>query len=382
MSTFELYVHIPFCRSKCRYCDFASWAGREGDMEAYADAVLREAAARAKAFPDAEIGTFFLGGGTPSTLPPALLERLLGGLRRLFCFSPAAECTTEANPGSLTAAWLDTAVRGGVNRLSLGMQALQPHVLRTLGRTHSFAQVEEAVSLAVRAGLDNLSLDLMFGIPGQSLRDWGDSLDAALSLPVTHLSCYGLIPEDGTPLKALLDAGEKQLPDEEDERAMYELALRRTREAGMAQYEVSNFARPGRRCRHNIGYWRQVPYIGLGASAASMLPAGGEIAYTRETNPRTIDAYLRMSPEGPRETERISPAEARFETMMLGLRMTEGVSEEAFLRMHGVPLEQCYGERLRAQAALGLVEHTDGCWRLTRRGMDVQNSVLVALMED
>ena len=382
----EIYLHIPFCGSKCRYCDFASWPGQEALMPAYVEAVCAEARAMAEAWPDTQAETVFIGGGTPSILPPELLDRLLDGVLRRFPLAPGAEFTSEANPGTLTAAWLETALRHGVNRLSMGMQALQPELLRTLGRRHTFADVEASVRLARAAGIRNLSLDLMFGLPGQTEADWAESLDAALSLEPEHLSCYGLIPEEGTPLKAELDAGRLALPEEETERAMYDTAIRRLADAGFAQYEISNFARPGFACRHNVGYWRRVPYIGLGAAAASCLPGRDEgIESVRTTNPAGIRDYIAMASAGDwsrRTVETVSPEDARFESMMLGLRMNEGVSEEEFRRKHGVSLTSVYGPRLRSLAARGLVEHADGCWRLTRRGMDIQNSILVELMED
>lgn len=375
----ELYLHIPYCKQKCRYCDFASWAGREDTMSAYVDAVLAEADALAT---DAPLQTAFIGGGTPSILPAPLLNRLLGGLRERFRFTPGMEFTTEANPGTLTEAWLETALSHGVNRLSMGMQAAQPELLQTLGRIHRFEDVEASVRLAQRMGMAHISVDLMFGLPGQTPAMWRESLDAALSLGVEHLSCYGLIPEDGTPLKRDLDAGRLFLPDEEDERRMYDDALRILDGCGFRQYEISNFAKPGCECRHNIGYWQQIPYIGLGASAASMLPA--ERGYVRTANPPRITDYIAMVSTADwsrRETTPVSPADARFETLMLGLRMTEGVSEADFLRMHGVTLEGCCGSALRSLEARGLLLHRASRWALTRRGMDVQNAVLVELME-
>ena len=381
----ELYLHLPFCAKKCRYCDFASYAGREGDMPAYVEAVLREAQARAEQLGTTPVETVFLGGGTPSLLPAPQLSRLLDGVSRFFPVQPGAEFTCEANPGTLTRPWLDTAVAHGVNRLSLGMQAYQPELLAMLGRIHDFGQVERSVAMAREAGISSISLDLMFGLPGQTAAQWRETLQAALSLHPQHLSCYGLIPEEGTPLKADLDAGRLSLPEEDVERAMYDAALTTLAEAGYVQYEISNFALPGYACRHNLGYWRQVPYLGLGAAASSMLPGSGSAAYLRETNPPGLSQYMDMVLSGTwqaRERIAVSPAEARFETMMLGLRTTEGVSEATFAAMHSVTLEACYGKRLWTLAHEGLVRHENGCWRLTRRGMDVQNAVLVELMDD
>lgn len=381
----ELYLHIPFCARKCRYCDFASYAGRGEDMSAYVDALLAEADTYAS-FADESVDTVFIGGGTPSLLPPSLFDRLLTGIHDRFSIHPGCEFTTEANPGTLTAEWLNIAVHHGVNRLSLGMQAYQPHLLSMLGRIHDFDQVAHSVRLAREAGISNVSLDLMFGLPGQTRDDWRETLSAALSLSPQHLSCYGLIPEDGTPIKAQLDSGELFLPDEETERAMYDDTLSILASHGFHQYEISNFAQPSYECRHNIGYWTQVPYLGLGCAASSMLPSTAHDAkYIRISNPPQLDDYLSMIAACDftlRETEPITPADAQFETLMLGLRMTRGVSESAYTALHGDSLDHRYGPALRKLAADGLLEHENGCWRLTRHGMDVQNAVLVDLMDE
>lgn len=381
----ELYIHLPFCRKKCRYCDFPSWPGCEALMPRYVDAVLKEAEAQSALYGHVPMETVFIGGGTPSLLPAPLMARLLAGLRNCFAIPSGIEFTSEANPGTLTEAWLRTAIDGGVNRLSLGMQAYQPALLATLGRIHSFEQVADSVRMARQAGIGNINLDLMFGLPRQTATMWRETLDAALSLQPEHLSCYGLIPEERTPLKADLDAGLLSLPDEEDERGMYDDALRLLASRGYEQYEISNFARPGFACQHNLGYWRQTPYLGLGASAASCVPGAADSAYVRLSNPADLDSYFAMVEQGQwnaRQRTPISPADARFETMMLGLRTTQGVSDAAFFAMHGLSMRDCYGRRLDDLERRGLAAWQDGWYRLTRRGMDVQNAVLVELMDD
>ena len=378
----ELYIHIPYCRQKCRYCDFASYAGQEGTMAAYVDALLREADAMAAYAKDTPIQTVFIGGGTPSTLPAPLLKKLRTGLRARFIIPAGVEFTSEANPGTLTPDWRDAAISGGVNRLSMGMQTSQPELLRTLGRIHRYEDVAASVRLARSMGISNLSVDLMFGLPGQTPDMWRESLDTALALKVEHMSCYGLIPEDGTPLKHDLDTGRLTLPDEADERLMYDDTLRILAQHGYAQYEISNFAKPGYACQHNIGYWTRVPYIGLGASAASFLQtkSGG----LRLTNPTSIREYINMADEQAwrrRERTSLLPEDARFESLMLGLRMTRGVSEAEFAAMHSITLDDYCGDILRQQEARGLLLHEEGRWALTRRGMDVQNAILVEIME-
>lgn len=384
----ELYVHLPFCARKCRYCDFASFPGLEGTMEAYVDALLREAEFYSPEAAD-PIVTVYFGGGTPSLLPPALLSRLMSGLRSRLPLQQAEEWTVEANPGILTAPWLDAARTGGVTRLSLGMQAAQDSLLRMLGRIHCRNEVRKSVGLAREAGFDNLNLDLMFGLPGQTLSDWQETLSEALSLAPEHISAYGLIPEEGTPLFQDLESGLLTLPEPEAEREMYDVLLRTLHFAGFEQYEISNFARPGHACRHNIGYWDQTPYLGLGLSAASMtgITVGPDgMRYTRRTNTSEMDAYISgIKNNAPNLSEHsvIEPPEARFETMMLGLRMNEGVTESRFLFLHGRSLDSCYGPRLRSLEARGLVTHDSSPrrWRLTRLGMDLQNQVLVDLMD-
>lgn len=379
----ELYVHIPFCRSKCIYCDFASFPHRESMFSAYVDHVLKEAETRAEALNHPSFETVFIGGGTPSILPADEFDRLLTGLHQRLHILPDCEFTSECNPGTVTEAWLDAAIRGGVNRLSMGMQAYQPRLLRFLGRIHTFEDVAETVRLAREKGIHNISLDLMFGLPGQTIEDWRETLEAALSLQPQHLSCYGLIPEEGTPLWGMLEKQEVSLPDEDTEREMYDAALSTLAAHGFQQYEISNFALSGCECRHNLGYWRQVPYLGIGAAASSMLPSPS-CAYRRETNPQTIEEYLHMvdaADSACRETEDISEDDSCFETMMLALRTTEGVRESDYLRMHSHPVEDRYGKQLRSLMTRGLIAHEDGCYRLTRRGMDIQNSILVELMD-
>lgn len=381
----ELYIHLPFCAQKCRYCDFASYAGCESMMSAYVDALLCEAKVQAERLKYPSVETVFIGGGTPSLLPATLMDRMLTGIRRLFPFADNVEFTSEANPGTLTEQWLETTIRHGMNRLSMGMQAYQPELLRTLGRIHDFAQVEKSVTMARAAGIDNISLDLMFGLPGQTRKQWQETLQAALSLKPKHLSCYGLIPEEGTPLKADLDAGHLTLPDEETERLMYDDTLSLLAANGFEQYEISNFALPGYACRHNLGYWQQVPYLGLGASASSMLVDSPAYAYTRETNPAQLQTYIEMVQDenwSVREIIPITADDAMFETMMLGLRTNAGINEADFLQKHHMSLDQRYGQRLNSIKQRGLLSHTDGCWRLTRHGMDVQNAILVELMDD
>jgi oxygen-independent coproporphyrinogen-3 oxidase len=366
-----LYVHVPFCVRKCAYCDFTSYAGRAADLPRYVDAVLREIARRGAATGHPRADTVFLGGGTPSLLDEFQVTRILEALATAFPIAAGAEVTCECNPGTLTTPFAAALRKAGVNRLSLGAQARQPRLLRLLGRIHNWEQVIASVGIARQVGFDNVNLDLMFGLPGQTVADMHDTLRAALDLSPTHLSCYGLIVEEDTPISRDIAAGKMALPEEEVERAMYELTRQTLAAHGLQQYEISNFARQGYACRHNIGCWTRVPYLGFGCAAHSFFDE------CRTMNPSTLDAYL--ADEEP-QTEHISKEEARFETMMLGLRMTSGVKDEDFARMHGMHIREAFGTKLDPPLGAGLLEWHAGALRLTRLGMDLQNSVLVELL--
>jgi len=364
-----LYFHIPFCVRKCAYCDFVSYPGMEDAMPAYADALIAEMGRRAA--PEIRIATAYIGGGTPSLLPPELMDRLLDAAKRRFCFLPDAEWSCECNPGTVTEAFLAVLRAHGVNRLSLGAQARQERLLRLLGRIHTWKQVEQSVRLARAAGFENLNLDLMLGLPTQTVSDVRESLDAALALQPTHLSCYGLIVEEGTPLHARVRAGEWTLPADGEERDMYEACRSVLAENGFEQYEISNFARPGYACRHNTDCWKRREYLGLGCAACGFM---GNIRYR---NAPSLSGYLAGAPA---EEETVFPEEARFESVMLGLRMTEGLREEDFVRMHGMTLRAAFGSKMDAPIRDGLLTYENGVLRLTRRGMDLQNRVLLEFL--
>jgi oxygen-independent coproporphyrinogen III oxidase len=424
-----LYVHVPFCVSKCAYCDFASYATREADIPRYVDAVIREITRRGAETGHPVADTIFLGGGTPSLLDENQVTHILDALFRAFTIEEGAEITCECNPDTLTTPFAQALKKAGVNRLSMGAQAKQARLLRLLGRIHNWEDVIASVEIAHKAGFDNINLDLMFGLPGgvngkkgdrnllceapggpfrqkvpvtfsapQTVADLRETLDAALALSPTHISCYGLIVEEATPICRDIAAGKLALPDEETERDMYELARQTLAEHGFQQYEISNFAREGYECRHNIGCWTRAPYLGFGSAAHSFFDE------CRIMNPSNLDAYL--AGEQPK-TEQISKEEARFESMMLGLRMTRGVNNEDFMRMHGMSIREAFGEKLDKPIAAGLLEWHEGAFsspgptanlsaakkrpnhgssttsesiRLTRLGMDLQNCVLVDLM--
>ena len=390
----QLYLHFPFCKRKCFYCDFCSAPADAETVAAYCSALKKEIVLTAEKYPGARISTVFLGGGTPTLVPAAELRAVLEELRRRFDILPDAEITAEGNPGTLSPRWLEAACACGLNRLSLGVQAAQDRLLRAVGRIHTFAQAEEAVAMARAFGIRNLNVDLMSGLPGQTLQDWRESIEAAATLDVEHVSAYSLILEEGTPLWRMVEAGSVRLPDDELTAEMYEQGVAWLEAAGYARYEISNFARPGMRCRHNVGYWQGSWYAGLGVAAHSMLPPDASQATQgavriRRANTESLADYLhaltvqKILP--PAEITPVERQEAMFETMMLGLRMTDGVAERDFERLHGETMAQVYGPALETLVRDGL-----GAWSLgavgerrfflTPRGLEVQNEALMALM--
>jgi oxygen-independent coproporphyrinogen-3 oxidase len=389
-----LYVHIPFCQAKCPYCDFNSYAGFEGLMAPYADALIAEMALWREATRDARVTSVFFGGGTPSFLPLAETERIFAAIRRSFRLTPDAEITVEANPGSADSARLGGLRRLGFNRLSLGVQSFQDDELHLLGRVHSAAEACEAYRAARRAGFENVNLDLIYGLPGQSLAAWRSTLAEAIALRPEHLSLYALTLEEGTPLAADVARGRRSAPDPDLAADMYLWAGEALAAADYDQYEISNWALPGHRCRHNLVYWRNQPYLGLGAGAHSCL-SGFRFAAVRD--PR---AYIREvvatgaepSPDGLavfltslRHLEsvvRVTDAGAMAETAILGLRLVEGVSLAAFRRRFGVDLLSVYGPAVAELTALGLLERANGRLRLTPKGRLLGNEAFERFLPD
>ncbi len=365
-----LYLHIPFCKRKCAYCDFASFAGQEQHMGAYTHAVLEEIRQKAEKYPFT-IRTLFIGGGTPSVFPTEAMNSILSAIRQHFAFTDDAECTCECNPGTVTEAFLSMLKKQGINRLSFGAQASQSHLLHMLGRIHTWEDVIASVELSRMNGFHNINLDLMLGLPGQTADDVRQTLLRALSLYPTHLSCYGLIVEEGTKMHAQVQNGLWQLPDEETERAEYAMCQDVLQEHGYQQYEISNFAKVGFRCRHNWDCWHRVPYIGIGSAAC------GFVNNVRYQNPPSLSDYLKGKAASE---ESISPEDARFESMMLGLRTMEGVVEDDFYQMHGVTLQDAYGQKLQKPLRDGLLRWEGGRVFLTREGISLQNRILLEIM--
>ncbi|MEG0740733.1 MAG: radical SAM family heme chaperone HemW [Clostridia bacterium] len=385
----QLYLHFPFCKWKCRYCDFCSEPAGEEAISAYCAALCAEIRQMGPRFAGQRVSTVFLGGGTPSIVPAEQMAHVLATLETSFCIAPGAEYTTEANPGTLTAEWLEQVQRHGVNRLSLGAQAAQDGLLKALGRIHTFAQTEEAVRLARECGIRNLNLDLMSGLPGQTLADYRESIERLCALRPEHISAYSLILEEGTPLYEDVRSGVCTLGDDDLTADMYEQGILWLEQRGYRRYEVSNFAREGYACRHNCGYWQGAWYVGLGIAAHSLLSPSAEqrsrgVLRVRRANTTNRDAYVRALAAGeaaPAEEQEIGAQEAMFETMMLGLRMVKGVSEADFQRLHGRSLRGRYGQALDSLARDGLgLWSADGRFALTSRGLELQNDALLRLM--
>lgn len=369
-------MHVPLCLHKCHYCDFYSVAlpaqllGQTGRR--LVQRMVQEAqywAGRLRLRPR----TLFMGGGTPTLLPPQAFRRLLTALGQLAVLGGLEEFTVEANPETVTPDVLRMLRAGGVNRLSLGAQTFQPRLLKTLQRRHDPASVGTAVRLARAAGFAQINLDLIIGIPGQTMAELEDDLSRAIELGPEHLSCYELTYEKGTALTAKVQRGELRPLDEETQRAMYGRAMERLEEAGYEHYEISNWAKPGCRCRHNLAYWQNRNWLGLGPSAASHVEAW------RWKNAPDVKAYL--AGQGPPPTvdeERLEDDRAVGERMMLGLRLREGMALQ-WLRQN-VPANSDRARTIAELVALGLLEKTSTRLRLSRQGLFVADTVLASLI--
>ena len=371
-----IYIHIPFCRSKCDYCDFYSLSGREADMDKYQKALLahiKETAPHAKG---TEVDTVYFGGGTPSYYGAKRLKALLAALRRQFRIRRDAEITLEANPDSVDLRSLTQLRRAGFNRISLGVQSACDAHLRDLHRPHNFQQTRDAVAAARKAGFDNLSLDLIYGLPGQDMADWQSTLEQTLALAPNHLSCYGLKVEEGTPLSLRVADG-LALPDDDLQADMYLYTVERLAQAGFTQYEISNFARPGMESRHNLRYWLTRPYIGFGPGAHSDF-GGRRYSFVRD-----LDGYISGVLTGKNiidSSDLIPDRERGGEYLMLRLRTARGIEEWEYRRayfMNFTPLE----ELLCSYERLGFAVRENGRWRLTPKGFLLSNRLIGMLME-
>jgi oxygen-independent coproporphyrinogen-3 oxidase len=382
ITPFSLYVHIPYCISKCPYCDFNSHVVAEIPEENYTTALLDELHHYA-VDPDwrgRRIQSIFFGGGTPSTFQPSSIGLLLERAAALFDVDPRCEITLEANPGTVDVANFFGYRAAGVNRISVGVQSFDSRLLKFLGRAHSAAEAEKALTIVKDAGFDNFSLDLIYANPGQTLAELAVDLETALSFQSSHLSAYNLTIEEGTPFHHEYRCGKFKLLGEEEEIAMVELIEQRLIEAGLERYEISNYARPGFHSRHNVNYWQSGDYLGIGAGAHTYQSVAADGIYGRrwwnEKSPARYMNRIKESGEAVTDTEESELSKAAGEYMFSGLRLTEGVSQRAFSARFGANIVQLY-PGISGWVSEGLMEIKGDRLRLTRRGLLVANSIFI-----
>jgi oxygen-independent coproporphyrinogen-3 oxidase len=372
MPQIGLYVHVPFCLRKCGYCDFYSIGPGVGQADDLIDALLVELDA-VLADPQRRVETIFVGGGTPTSLPESALDRMMARLARVVVSHHPVEFSVEANPVSLTESKAVMLRQAGVNRISVGAQSFNPDELRALDRLHRPEDINAGVELVRQVGFEHLNLDLIFGIPGQSLRTWAQSLDAAVELGPDHLSCYGLTYEPGTNLTSRRDRGEIVPVDEELEAEMYFLAIDRLAGAGFTQYEISNFARLGGRCRHNLRYWRGEPGIGVGPAAASYIDG------RRWRNVVSVDEYINRIRSGRStvvDEEVLPPLQRAGEAAMLRLRLIEGIQCDEFEKQTGLNPCELFAEAIRIHAENGLLTADPNRICLSQKGLPLADAII------
>ena len=375
----ELYLHIPFCVRKCRYCDFLSFAKDEEVQNAYVQALCEEIKGW-DGFENRPISTIFIGGGTPTILPARKISRILETIqeKRDQGFPAPKEITIECNPGTVDEADLQTFLSSGINRISFGLQSADNRELETLGRIHSWEEFLESYRLARKAGFENINVDLMSALPGQTPAGWRRTLEKVLALQPEHISAYSLIIEEETPFYQIYgeadrcrreDEPQSLLPSEEEEREMYEDTERILAAHGYHRYEISNYAKGGKECRHNCGYWTGIEYKGFGLGASSLLQK------RRYRNTESLESYLDGAWQ-PEMVEALTRENEMEETVILGLRMMEGVSGEKFYQKYGKHLADIYGETIRKYVKMGLMEAYKQGIRLTESGISVSNAIL------
>jgi len=392
----SLYVHIPFCQSKCSYCDFNSYAGLESLIEPYVGALLAEMGLWREPSQHMNVATVFLGGGTPSLLPLAEVARIMTALRQSFRLAADAEVSFEANPGTVDCPYLQGLRSLAVNRLSLGVQSFHDAELATLGRIHTAAEAREAYHTARQAGFDSVNLDMIYGLPRQTMTAWQYTVREAIALRPDHLSLYALTVEEGTPLADDVARGRLPPPDADLAADMYLWAEDALATAGYQHYEISNWALPNRQCRHNLAYWLNESYLGLGAGAHSCF---GGFRFANVKDPRRYIPLVEESAKGdahPAEglalaltglrhlasAEQMTAARAMAETVVLGLRLVEGLPLEEFRRRFGQELMSVYGAQVEELEAVGLLERGDGCLRLTAHGCLLGNEAFQRFLPD
>ena len=377
-----LYIHIPFCVQKCKYCDFLSAPADDATKKRYVEALCQEITGYKELTKEYQLATVYFGGGTPSVLELSLIEKILSTVKASFALDGSVEITLEVNPGTASLDKLKGYKELGVNRLSIGVQSAKEEELRLLGRIHSFEDAKTTVLWAREAGFTNISLDLMSALPNQSLDDYKENVEAILALHPEHISSYSLIVEEGTAFYLQYAEGapkENELPDEETDRAMYAYTKERLVQAGYERYEISNYAKPGYESRHNSSYWIGTEYIGVGLGASSLFT---NARYHNETNLITYMDRVEAGQDVRLEMERLVQEEQMEEFMILGLRMMRGVSRAEFQSRFGKPIETVYGSALKKLEKQGLLLPEGDTIALTEKGIDVSNQVFVEFIPE
>lgn len=373
----ELYLHIPFCERKCAYCDFLSFPqGREVQRQ-YVDQLIEEIKTAGAGFRDTTVTSVFVGGGTPSILEPGLIRRVFEVLRDHFRIEETAEISLEANPGTVTEQKLMEYKNAGVCRLSFGLQSADNEELKALGRIHTYEEFLGSFRLARACGFDNINVDLMSALPGQTVESWLETLKRTAALEPEHISAYSLMIEEGTPFYEMYGEGrgDKVLPDEDSEREMYHKTKEVLRELGYERYEISNYAKPQKECRHNIGYWTGVPYLGLGLGASSY------VNRRRFHNTVDLKEYLGGAPGRRMDEQILTEKDMQEEFFFVGLRMVRGVSLKKFKEQFGVPAEKVYPGLLERLIREGGAEMDGEFFRLTDYGMDVSSYIMAEFLQ-
>ena len=369
---FGIYIHIPFCVRKCLYCDFLSFACDNDAQERYMEALYKEIKAFSRHLEGVEVSTVFIGGGTPSVVDTALLERVIEALKENYSVKADAEITMELNPGTVTADSLKKYKAMGINRLSMGLQAWQDRLLKTLGRIHTAEKFKESFLLAREAGFDNINVDIMLSLPGQTMEDVKETFENVISLSPEHISAYSLIVEDGTPFKDMFESGKFEEIDEDFDRNIYRFSCEMLEKNGYKRYEISNFAKKGFESRHNSLYWRTDEYIGFGLGAHSYF--NGE----RYHNTADMERYIALSEDHEsikEDVEKLTKEDKISEFMFMGLRMDEGVKKSVFKERFDVDMNDIYSEIIIKYKDMGMIEDMGDSIHLTDKGIDVSNVI-------
>ncbi|EHK2399268.1 TPA: oxygen-independent coproporphyrinogen III oxidase [Clostridium perfringens] len=372
MDKISLYIHIPFCAQKCLYCDFPSFARKDHLRKAYIEALNKEIINLREKHNNLEINTIFIGGGTPSVLESNELECLLKEIAKLN-MAKDIEYSMECNPGNLTEEKLEVMKKYGVNRISMGLQAKQDNLLKGLGRIHNYKTFKENFLLAKKVGFNNINVDLMFGLPNQSLNEWEETLREIISLEPAHISAYSLIIEEGTTFYNLYENDKLKLPTEEEERKMYHLAKEILEENGFNQYEISNYAKEGKECRHNLAYWNMDNWIGVGSASASYING------KRIKNISSVEEYINSINEKREAVEEIinnSKNDNMEEFMFMGLRKINGIDENEFKNRFSMNINDVYGEILNKYIDEGLLIRGSGRIFLSEKGIEISNIIM------